>query len=112
MWGNALLSMDRDPARFGAFRNALRAQVFDSPPDYGRIAGGVARSMGYGGVRETAIKSVGTPMQHKNSQEMNEVEYTCIFYVGVVVQVCIPLIKIHLETLPTPLCFVFFPICR
>ena len=58
MWGDALLSMDRDPARFGAFRNALTAQVFDSPPDYGRIAGGVARSMGYGGMRETAIKSV------------------------------------------------------
>jgi len=30
--------------------------VFDSPPDFNGIAGGVARSMGFGGVREALVK--------------------------------------------------------
>mmetsp|Transcript_10957 Transcript_10957/g.25680 ORF Transcript_10957/g.25680 Transcript_10957/m.25680 type:complete len:223 (-) Transcript_10957:86-754(-) len=57
LWGNALGSMDREPERFAHFKQNLRAQIFDSPPDLNGIAGGVARSMGYGGIREIAIKS-------------------------------------------------------
>jgi hypothetical protein len=56
LFGNALLSMDAQPERFAAVRRNLRAQIFDSPPDFNGIAGGVARSMGFGGVRELLIR--------------------------------------------------------
>lgn len=56
LYGNALLSMDAQPERFLPIRQNLRAQIFDSPPDYNGIAGGVARSMGFGGLRETLIR--------------------------------------------------------
>ena len=58
MFGNALLSLDKEPERFAPLRRNLKAQIFDSPPDFNGIAGGVARSMGFGGVREMLIRGI------------------------------------------------------
>jgi hypothetical protein len=57
-WGNALLSMDEQPARFDRFRNNLKVQIFDSPPDFEGISGGIARSMGMGAARSAVIKGI------------------------------------------------------
>mmetsp|Transcript_6228 Transcript_6228/g.8037 ORF Transcript_6228/g.8037 Transcript_6228/m.8037 type:complete len:264 (+) Transcript_6228:60-851(+) len=58
LWGNALLSMDKNPERFGKFKNNLKVQIFDSPPDYVGISGGIAKSMGFGDFRSTIVKNI------------------------------------------------------
>ena len=37
-------------------RNIVKAQIFDSPPDFNGIAAGVSKSMGIGGIGESFIR--------------------------------------------------------
>jgi hypothetical protein len=57
LWGNALLSMDKYPERFEKFKNNLKVQIFDSPPDYVGISGGIAKSMALDAFRSMLVKS-------------------------------------------------------
>ena len=48
LYGQALRAMADQPERYGEIRSKIRAQIFDSPPDFLGIPAGVSRSMGIG----------------------------------------------------------------
>jgi hypothetical protein len=58
LYGQALRSMHDSPDKYGVIKPHIKAQIFDSPPDYNAISDGVAKSIGYGGVAEKITAAV------------------------------------------------------
>lgn len=58
LYGQSLRAITENPAKYGTLKRCIKAQIFDSPPDRGAIANGVAKSMGYGGVVEKAVGAI------------------------------------------------------
>ena len=57
LYGQALQAMSRIPALSG-IKDSIRAQIFDSPPDYMNIPTGISKSMGIGGPVEVIIEKL------------------------------------------------------
>eukprot|EP01036_Dinobryon_divergens_P028536 gene28536-37494_t len=55
LYGLLLLLLKEDK-RFDSFIPMIRAQIFDSPPDYKSIASGMARSMGFTGIGQNIVE--------------------------------------------------------
>ena len=55
LYGQALQAMSRLP-ELGGIKESIRAQIFDSPPDYMNIPTGISKSMGIGGPIEVLIE--------------------------------------------------------
>jgi len=49
LFGQSLINIKNEPEKFGSLETLIKAQIFDSPPDYGSIAYGISRSVGTGG---------------------------------------------------------------
>ena len=52
LYGQSLRSMMANPEKCGRIKPLIKAQIFDSPPDYHSIADGIAKSVGLSGVAE------------------------------------------------------------
>jgi hypothetical protein len=46
LFGQALIAMKNDP-KLSSLTSSIKAQIFDSPPDYTNIANGISHSMGF-----------------------------------------------------------------
>ena len=57
LYGQALQAMSRIPELSG-IKDSIRAQIFDSPPDYMNIPTGISKSMGIGGPVEMIIEKL------------------------------------------------------
>lgn len=57
LYGQAIIAMQKH-AHLNNFHSSIKAQIFDSPPDYQNIPKGISRSMGIGGVVEKVIEKV------------------------------------------------------
>ena len=55
LYGQAIIAMQKH-SHLNDFPITIKAQIFDSPPDYQNIPKGISRSMGIGGVVEKAIE--------------------------------------------------------
>eukprot|EP00906_Rhabdomonas_costata_P027328 RCo038827 len=56
LFGLALIAMNSDPEHFGTARSGLKAQIFDSPPDYDHIAFGLGKMLETDDFRETIVQ--------------------------------------------------------
>lgn len=56
LYGLLLLSL-KESNRFESVTPLIKAQIFDSPPDYKSIASGMARSMGFSGLGQLAVEN-------------------------------------------------------
>lgn len=52
LYGQSLRAIQGKPDLFGHAQNLIKAQIFDSPPDYNGIANGIAKSAGITGLPE------------------------------------------------------------
>ncbi len=52
LYGQTLRSMVENPDKCGNIKPLIKAQIFDSPPDYHSIADGIAKSIGLSGLAE------------------------------------------------------------
>ena len=55
LFGQALIAMEKH-SHLKKFPLAIKAQIFDSPPDYQNIPKGISRSMGINGIGQKAIE--------------------------------------------------------
>jgi hypothetical protein len=56
LFGQALIAMQKHD-HLNHLRGEIKAQIFDSPPDYASIPKGIARSMGMGGAVEVMVEN-------------------------------------------------------
>jgi hypothetical protein len=56
LFGQTLLAMQNNPEKYGQMQRAIKAQIFDSPPDYNSIAFGISKSMGINGFMEKVVE--------------------------------------------------------
>lgn len=56
LYGQLLRAIKDQPDRFGSIHEVVKAQIFDSPPDFEGIPGGVSRSMGIGPPFEKGVE--------------------------------------------------------
>lgn len=56
LFGQMIRLIEKDNAKYGHIQKSIKAQIFDSPPDFNGIATGVSHSMGIEGVLRKVIQ--------------------------------------------------------
>lgn len=56
LFGQCLRCMDAHPETYGKYKQLIKAQIFDSPPDMGSIATGIAKGIHLPAVLETPVE--------------------------------------------------------